>query len=270
MLMVQGATMARSRRISGFTLIELLVVIAIVAVLIGLILPAVQKARESAARTTCSNQMKQLLLAQQNWSHVNDGKLPSHFQVRNGRNESWFVQILPYMEQDNLNNLPGVDRMVCPGLGCPSDPTSKTWLCPHGFAMGSYAPNYQMFGAGTGPGIGYIPTYKINNVPDGLSNVIFLAERFALPNGMLAPAENDWTKIGLVTGTQFAAYSQDVPQVGIKQTESDHKRPNTAHLGGMVGGMGDGSVRIIPKSISQPIWWNLCMPDDAGAVNGDW
>jgi hypothetical protein len=136
--------------------------------------------------------------------------------------------------------------------------------------MGSYAPNYQMFGTRTGLGLGYASAYKINTVPDGLSNVIFLAERFALPNGMLAPAENDWTSFGLVYGTQFALFSQEVPQVGVKQRESDHKRPNSAHLGGMVGGMGDGSVRIVPKSISQAAWWKLCMPDDGGVVNVDW
>jgi prepilin-type N-terminal cleavage/methylation domain-containing protein len=93
----------------GFTLVELLVVIAVIGILIGLLMPAVQKAREAANRISCANNLKQISLAMHHY-HLDFGKLPPRARLagssdaNNGAGATWAVLILPYLEQDNLYN----------------------------------------------------------------------------------------------------------------------------------------------------------------------
>src|SRR5215471_12471334 len=90
--------MQRQVKRSGFTLIELLVVIAIIAMLMGLLMPAVQKAREAANRISCANNLHQLALAMHHYE-LDHQKLPP---ANLGAGASWAVLIMPYLEQDNL------------------------------------------------------------------------------------------------------------------------------------------------------------------------
>src|SRR5262249_16448493 len=123
------------RRQNAFSLIELLVVIAIIAVLIGLLLPAVQKVREAAARAKCENNLKQMGIAAHNYVGVS-GELPP--ADVNPSRVTLQVTLLPYIEQGNLYGLvpltPGVNQNLN-GTGTTNAKTVKTqdvpiYLCP--------------------------------------------------------------------------------------------------------------------------------------------
>ncbi len=129
----------------GFTLVELLVVIAIIGILIALLLPAVQAARESSRRTQCNNQLKQLGLAAHNFLDVRKAFPPGVYQLQNHpvtgapfpmprfRGVSLFVHLLPYLERDQLHD--GWDYIdpltnTAGGLGSPTSRVLPNLVCP--------------------------------------------------------------------------------------------------------------------------------------------
>lgn len=158
-LAVQSSIASRRRPVAGFTLVELLVVIAIIGVLVSLLLPAVQQAREAARRIQCTNNVKQLTLASLGFEEAR-GALPKSgivertfadfktsagetlkYEVYNqhsGKMISWAVQVLPYMEQQNLYDQFDLERTV---LDQPNEPQSQylnSMACPSDSALGRF------------------------------------------------------------------------------------------------------------------------------------
>jgi prepilin-type N-terminal cleavage/methylation domain-containing protein/prepilin-type processing-associated H-X9-DG protein len=155
----------RGERRGGFTLIELLVVIAIIAILIGLLLPAVQKIREAAARMQCANNLHQLGLAMHNYVSAY-GKFPKNAyggmanptplapQWKSWENFSANYKLLPYVEQDNLYKLFGFTAPTfatyAVGVNAPMQQTVKTFVCPSAKPYNRPNTNYW-----NGPGTSY-------------------------------------------------------------------------------------------------------------------
>jgi prepilin-type N-terminal cleavage/methylation domain-containing protein/prepilin-type processing-associated H-X9-DG protein len=184
----------------GFTLVELLVVIAIIAVLIAMVVPAVQKVREAAVRTQCGNNMKQLLLSVHSYADNKGEKLPPanfyqvvNVQTGNAAEGSAFYALLPYYEQDNLFRLYTQDRPDSGYLGaryvalapihvCPADPTNDNGIgsLDGKTATSNYALNLALFGANGAFDLKGVPgPYSLGGIPDGTSNTIGMVETSA-------------------------------------------------------------------------------------------
>ena len=180
----------------AFTLIELLVVIAIIAILIGLLLPAVQKVREAAARIQCSNNLKQLGLAVHGYHDANNG-LPPQATWTVGSTFSGYsvhARILPYIEQDNLHarvnytlgyaSQADVCRTKVKLYRCPSDPKDQTrvdggveyYPTNYGFSIGTWLGLDQQAARGGDGAFGYNLTHTFAAISDGLSNTLAAAD----------------------------------------------------------------------------------------------
>jgi prepilin-type N-terminal cleavage/methylation domain-containing protein/prepilin-type processing-associated H-X9-DG protein len=303
----------------AFTLIELLVVIAIIAILIGLLLPAVQKVREAAARMRCGNNLKQITLAIHTFANANNDKLPdASWRYRDpvtgndggGSGQSILSRLLPYIEQDGLwkvgmTGAPFQDVLIPPAntirvkatpvksYQCPSDPTIQNGFSAvqvGSWGGSSYGANFQLFGSTTDGSWGtqYRAAFGLAGIPDGTSNTVAFAEKFAAcgPNGQfgfntstrgnLWAAQsadwvgNDWFSVfaNSVWGYQWNQTPQIQPFPW--STNCDPSRPSTAHPGSCQVAMMDGSVRGVSGSVTQTTWLIAVMPADGLPLPSNW
>jgi type II secretory pathway pseudopilin PulG len=310
-------------------LIELLVVLALLAALVGLLLPAIQKVRETASRAQCLNNVKQLGTAVHNFQGVHN-RLPPMWHPPAAA-PPWInlpgfgplhFYLLPYLEQNNLfestknnNNYQvmgsGADLVVVKGFICPSDPTAPSnqvgshSLREHGtfpgWAACSYAGNVRVFepqGTGT----------SATGMPDGAANTVLFGERykdckpawglppvgsgatfgdsgvfcawawtsapieispmhipaFGIPNDLNLFPPMDW-----VPGPRYTFGT--IPfQVTQPPSACNWYVTQSAHTGGMVVGLGDGSARTVTGSISVDTWGHACIPNDGAPLGSDW
>ncbi len=282
------------KRLRGFTLIELLVVIAIIAVLIGLLLPAVQKVREAAVRTQSSNNLKQITLALHS---CNDsyGRMPpskGYFPQSNYNNQGWQPAphgtsqyfLLPFMEQTNLynststysRNIAGVYVKTFVAPGDPSMPPDfLTW---YSRPASSYASNGFVFGdEGGGANLGYaVPNGNggyarlLGTISDGTSNTIGYGERFTVCNQ--DGGQHTWAEDGQQENT-FSPYifTAQLPYFNANyNTYCNSYLYGTFYPAGVIVSMMDGSVRLVSSGVSSGTWYNAIMPNDGNVLGSDW
>lgn len=292
----------------AFTLIELLVVIAIIGILIALLLPAVQKIREAAAKMTSQNNLKQLVLALHNaegQNHVmppangyypgpNDGTGDGGSSVSPAHRGSCLFHLLPYVEQTPLWNTSTGDSWYTP---C-SDGVVKTFLSPsdanyndpnyqtinnngENRAMTNYWSNVFVLGPSSDGNWGATGIAMLaSSFPDGTSNVIMFGEKY----GSCGGCTSIWgeSNQGQCTNNNSNGYNMSgyhgnaqnvilLPQ--FKPLNPALCNPATVashYLSGILVAMADGSGRSVSSGISLATWQNAMIPNDGIPLAQDW
>lgn len=283
----------RSRR--AFTLIELLVVIAIIAILIGLLLPAVQKVREAAARTQSQNNLKQMSLALHG-AHDAFGRFPpianSYPGTDNGtwntvsQNGTAHYHILDFIEQRQMKNSAvhfggyswNSSNNVVKTYISPADATAPAnGLHPSWNNRGatSYSSNALMMGNVRGG------STTFQTISDGSSNTIAWAEKYTSCGGYLrvwaedgqnfdrgfnATRTNQWDQNQWSVNFDFLIR----PQFGATPANCNPSLLQPLSASGILVGLADGSVRNVSTSVTQATWTAAVGPRDGLVLGSDW
>jgi len=276
----------KSQSRSGFTLVELLVVIAIIGVLIALLLPAVQQAREAARRMSCSNKMKQLGLAVHNY-HDTHRAFP--FGSRGNELMGWNYAILPFIEQKALYDQGDATLEWDEGVNidlqetkieaylCPSSPQEKAdndssfytthyygVAGPTGNVPGTSSEQYNEDTSGDHGGFSreglflHNRTKRFADITDGTSNTLAIGEISWTERNGATTRYRSWNRGGKSTSSQ--AYWIAATKNIANPINSDITDPfndlafGSHHPGGCQFLLGDASVRFLPETISYDVY----------------
>lgn len=273
---------ASSRSSRGFTLIELLVVIAIIAVLIGMLLPAVQNVRAAAARTQCQNNLHQMGLAIHDY-HDSEGALPPGGIEEVGQSDaapnrrdhwSWAYFILPQIEQTAVYYSSSSEIGTTP-IKLYHCPARRSAVLYNGGTRIDYACNAGTSNIGADGMIRRtgLPRLKLHLVFDGQANTILIGEKQANLDQLGTNIDDNEEYHRPGWNDDYDVYRIAQPSGGIWLTPARDYRSSSinastrfgsSHSHGINVLMGDGSVRVIRYEVQAEVFMRACKVDDGG------